>query len=91
MPLHSEGHLLHEDVGAAPGGEDAEGLPHQAAPRDPGDAHTAEVPKSQAEVAKPQELQVSQDQVAQVSTAVGSPPPRVALWVMLQSPGRASS
>ncbi|XP_052020406.1 pericentrin isoform X3 [Apodemus sylvaticus] len=70
VALHSEGHLLQEDGGAASGSEDAEGLLRQAVPRDLGDAHTAEIPKSQAEVAEPRELQVSQDQVAQVRDKV---------------------
>ena len=69
MALHNEGHLLVEDGDAVLRSVDAEGLLHQAGPQELGDAHTVEMQKSQAELAKPQELQASQDQVAQVSTA----------------------
>ncbi|XP_029338325.1 pericentrin isoform X10 [Mus caroli] len=70
MALHNEGHLLAEDGDAVLGSVDAEGLLHQAGPQELGDAHTAEMQKSQAELAKPQELQASQDQVAQVRDKV---------------------
>lgn len=89
MAMHNEGRLLAEDGDAALGGVDAEGLLHQAGPRELGEAQTVEMQKSQAELAKPQELQASKDQVAQVSTAVGNPSLRVALWVMLSSLGQA--
>lgn len=70
--LHSDGHLLEEDGEAALGSVGAEGLLHQAVSQEPGDPHTAEMQRSQADLAKPQELQASQDQVIQVSIAVGS-------------------
>ncbi|EDL31853.1 pericentrin (kendrin) [Mus musculus] len=70
MALHNEGHLLVEDGDAVLRSVDAEGLLHQAGPQELGDAHTVEMQKSQAELAKPQELQASQDQVAQVRDKV---------------------
>uniref|UniRef100_A0A8C6GD22 Pericentrin (kendrin) n=1 Tax=Mus spicilegus TaxID=10103 RepID=A0A8C6GD22_MUSSI len=70
MALHNEGHLLVEDGDAVLGSVDAEGLLHQAGPQELGDAHIVEMQKSQAELAKPQELQASQDQVAQVRDKV---------------------
>ncbi|XP_076772744.1 pericentrin isoform X3 [Arvicanthis niloticus] len=66
MALHSDGHLLEEDGDAALGSVGAEGLLHQAVSQELGDAHTAEMQRSQAELAKPQELQASQDQATQV-------------------------
>ncbi|XP_029398121.1 pericentrin isoform X3 [Mus pahari] len=70
VALHNEGRLLAEDGGAALGHVDAEGLLHQAGPQKLGEAHTVEMQKSQAELAKPQEQQTSQDQVAQVRDKV---------------------
>lgn len=69
MALHSDGHLLEEDGDAALGSVGAEGLLRQAVSQELGDAHTAEMQRSQAELAKPQELQASQDQATQVSIA----------------------
>lgn len=72
MALHNEGHRLEEDGDAALGGADTEGLQHHAEPRERGDPHTVEMQTSQAELAKPQELQASKDQAAQVSIALNS-------------------
>lgn len=70
MALHNEGHRLEEDGDAAVGGADTEGLQHHAEPRERGDPHTVEMQTSQAELAKPQQLQASQDQAAQVRDQV---------------------
>ncbi|XP_028629735.1 pericentrin isoform X2 [Grammomys surdaster] len=70
MALHSDGHLLEEDGEAALGSVGAEGLLHQAVSRELGDPHTAEMQRSQADMAKSQELQASQDQVTQVRDKV---------------------
>lgn len=62
MALHNEGHQLEEDGDAALGGADTEGLQHHAEPREREGPHTVEMQTSQTELAKPQELQASQDQ-----------------------------
>uniref|UniRef100_A0ABK0KZD6 Pericentrin n=1 Tax=Rattus norvegicus TaxID=10116 RepID=A0ABK0KZD6_RAT len=70
MALHNEGHQLEEDGDAALGGADTEDLQHHAEPREREGPHTVEMQTSQTELAKPQELQASQDQGAQVRDQV---------------------
>ncbi|OBS60041.1 hypothetical protein A6R68_08838, partial [Neotoma lepida] len=64
MALHNQRHLLEKDGNVALGSLGAEVLLHQAVPQELGDPHTVEMQKPQAELAKPQELQASQEQAA---------------------------
>ncbi|XP_021508181.1 pericentrin isoform X3 [Meriones unguiculatus] len=68
--LHSQRHLLEEGGNAALDSVGAKGLLPQAVPHELGDLHTTELQKPQADLAKPQELQASQDQAAQLKGQV---------------------
>lgn len=67
MALHNQRHLLEKDGHAALGSVGAEVPLHQAVPEDLGALHTVEMQKPQAELAKPPELQASQEQAVKVS------------------------
>lgn len=71
--LRAQRPLLEKDGHAALGSVGAEVLLHQAVPEDRGATHTVEMQKPQAELAKPPELQASQEQAAQVSFPVYRP------------------
>ncbi|XP_013206649.1 pericentrin isoform X3 [Microtus ochrogaster] len=70
--LRAQRPLLEKDGHAALGSVGAEVLLHQAVPEDLGAPHTVEMQKPQAELAKPPELQVSQEQAAQLKGQVFS-------------------
>ncbi|XP_075836025.1 pericentrin isoform X8 [Microtus pennsylvanicus] len=70
--LRAQRPLLEKDGHAALGSVGAEVLLHQAVPEDLGAPHTVEMQKPQAELAKPPELQASQEQAAQLKGQVFS-------------------
>ncbi|XP_049996195.1 pericentrin isoform X4 [Alexandromys fortis] len=70
--LRAQRPLLEKDGHAALGSVGAEVLLHQAVPEDRGATHTVEMQKPQAELAKPPELQASQEQAAQLKGQVFS-------------------
>ncbi|XP_057650469.1 pericentrin isoform X4 [Chionomys nivalis] len=72
VALHNQRPLLEKDGHAALGSVGAEVLLHQAMPEDLGAPHTVEMQKPQAELAKPSELQASQEQAAQLKGQVFS-------------------
>lgn len=68
--LRAQRPLLEKDGHAALGSVGAEVLLHQAVPEDLGAPHTVEMQKPQAELAKPPELQASQEQAVQLKGQV---------------------
>nr|XP_048307392.1 pericentrin isoform X2 [Myodes glareolus] len=72
VALHNQRHLLEKDGHAALGSVGAKVPLHQAVPEDLGAPHTVEMQKPQAELAKPPELQASQEQAAQLKGQIFS-------------------